>query len=161
MQLFASATTVVQAASGEAEKLPILPHSGELIFGLVAIAILYVIVPKKVVPNLEKAYAERTAAIEGGMQQGRGGPAPRPRPRSSSTKRSSREARAEASAHPRGGARARARRSSPSCGAQAQAEAARITESAKKQIRPSASRRSCRCARGGPPVHRPGQPHRR
>jgi len=69
VQLFASATTVVQAASGEAEKLPILPHFGELIFGLIAIAILYVIVQKKVVPNLEKAYADRTAAIEGGMHK--------------------------------------------------------------------------------------------
>jgi F-type H+-transporting ATPase subunit b len=69
VQLFASATTVVQAASGEAEKLPILPHYGELIFGLIAIAILYVIVQKKVVPNLEKAYADRTAAIEGGMHK--------------------------------------------------------------------------------------------
>jgi len=58
VQLFASATTVVQAASGEAEKLPILPHYGELIFGLIAIAILYVIVQKKVVPNLEKAYKQ-------------------------------------------------------------------------------------------------------
>jgi F-type H+-transporting ATPase subunit b len=42
---------------------------GELIFGLIAIAILYVIVQKKVVPNLEKAYADRTAAIEGGMHK--------------------------------------------------------------------------------------------
>ena len=50
-------------------KLPILPHYGELIFGLIAIAILYVIVQKKVVPNLEKAYADRTAAIEGGMHK--------------------------------------------------------------------------------------------
>jgi F-type H+-transporting ATPase subunit b len=42
---------------------------GELIFGLIAFVILYFIVKIKVVPSLEKAYADRTAAIEGGMHQ--------------------------------------------------------------------------------------------
>ena len=70
MQLFAGATHVVAlATAGEADQLPVLPHWGELIFGVIAIAILYVIVQKKVVPNLEKAYADRTAAIEGGMHK--------------------------------------------------------------------------------------------
>ena len=70
MQLFAGATHVAALVNaGEAEQLPVLPHMGELIFGLIAIAILYVIVQKKVVPNLEKAYADRTAAIEGGMHK--------------------------------------------------------------------------------------------
>ncbi len=70
MQLLAGATHVAAlVTAGEAEKLPVLPHNGELIFGLIAIAILYVIVKKKVVPNLEKAYADRTAAIEGGMHK--------------------------------------------------------------------------------------------
>lgn len=70
MQLFAGATHVASlVTAGEADQLPVLPHMGELIFGLIAIAILYVIVQKKVVPNLEKAYADRTAAIEGGMQK--------------------------------------------------------------------------------------------
>jgi len=46
---------------------PIIPHPGELIFGFIAIAILYWIVAKKVVPRLESIYAERTAAIEGGI----------------------------------------------------------------------------------------------
>jgi len=70
VQLFAGATQVAAlVTAGEAEKLPVLPHMGELIFGLIAIAILYVIVQKKVVPNLEKAYADRTAAIEGGMHK--------------------------------------------------------------------------------------------
>ncbi|HEY5249024.1 MAG TPA: F0F1 ATP synthase subunit B [Dermatophilaceae bacterium] len=55
--------------AGEADKLPVLPNWGELIFGFVAFAILLVIVQKKVVPNLEKAYADRTAAIEGGMHK--------------------------------------------------------------------------------------------
>jgi F-type H+-transporting ATPase subunit b len=70
VQLFAGATHVAAlVTAGEADKLPILPHWGELIFGFIAIAILYVIVQKWVVPNLEKAYADRTAAIEGGMHQ--------------------------------------------------------------------------------------------
>ena len=70
MQLFAGATHVAAlVTAGQATQLPVLPHPGELIFGLVAIAILYVIVQKKVVPSIEKAYADRTAAIEGGMHK--------------------------------------------------------------------------------------------
>jgi F-type H+-transporting ATPase subunit b len=70
VQLFAGATHVAAlVTAGEAGQLPVLPHWGELIFGIIAITILYVIVQKKVVPNLEKAYADRTAAIEGGMHQ--------------------------------------------------------------------------------------------
>jgi F-type H+-transporting ATPase subunit b len=70
VQLFANATHVAAlVTAGEAERLPVLPHYGELIFGVIAIGILYAIVKKKVVPNLEKAYADRTAAIEGGMHK--------------------------------------------------------------------------------------------
>jgi F-type H+-transporting ATPase subunit b len=70
VQLFAGATHVAAlVTAGEADQLPVLPHTGELIFGFIAIAILYIIVKKTVVPNLEKAYADRTAAIEGGMHQ--------------------------------------------------------------------------------------------
>jgi F-type H+-transporting ATPase subunit b len=70
VQLFAGATHVAAlVTAGEATKSPILPAWGELIFGFVAFFILLVIVQKKVVPNLEKAYADRTAAIEGGMHK--------------------------------------------------------------------------------------------
>ena len=70
MQLFAGATHVAAlVTAGQAEQLPVLPHMGELIFGFIAIAILYFVVQKWVVPNLEKTYADRTAAIEGGMHQ--------------------------------------------------------------------------------------------
>lgn len=48
---------------------PVIPHPGELIFGLIAFAILYWIVAKKVVPRLESIYAERAAAIEGGIKK--------------------------------------------------------------------------------------------
>ena len=52
-----------------ASTYPIIPHPGELIFGFVAIAILYYVVATKVVPRLETMYAERTAAIEGQIEQ--------------------------------------------------------------------------------------------
>lgn len=73
MQFFTS-TVLGVAAEGEAaastgESMPLLPHTSELIFGLVVFAILFFFVNKYVVPGLEKAYAERAAAIEGGMQQ--------------------------------------------------------------------------------------------
>jgi F-type H+-transporting ATPase subunit b len=48
---------------------PILPHPGELIFGLVAFAILYWVVATRVVPRLEAIFAERSAAIEGGIRK--------------------------------------------------------------------------------------------
>ena len=50
------------------EAYPIIPHPGELIFGIVAFAILYFVVAKKVVPRLEAMYAARTAAIEGQIE---------------------------------------------------------------------------------------------
>ncbi len=56
-------------APGEAGSKPILPYWPELLFGFIAFAVLYYVVLKKVVPSLEKAYADRTAAIEGGMHK--------------------------------------------------------------------------------------------
>jgi F-type H+-transporting ATPase subunit b len=50
-------------------KAPILPHPAELIIGLIAFGILYWIIATKVMPRFEQVYAERTAAIEGGMKQ--------------------------------------------------------------------------------------------
>lgn len=62
-------TSIVLAAATdpEATQPPILPHTGELVFGLIAFVILYVVVKTKVVPRLEAIFAERTAAIEGGI----------------------------------------------------------------------------------------------
>jgi F-type H+-transporting ATPase subunit b len=62
----------VTAEGGEgfwATAAPIIPHPLEFFFGLACFAILYVVVAKKVVPRLEQIYAERTAAIEGGMNK--------------------------------------------------------------------------------------------
>jgi F-type H+-transporting ATPase subunit b len=117
---------------GWPDALPLLPHPAELIIGLIAFGILYWIFAKKVVPRMEAMYDERAAAIEGGMAQAE-------------------EAQAEARAALEqynaqlAGARAEAneiRESAREQGAsivaemrgQAQAEAARITESAKRQV---------------------------
>ncbi|GAB2682468.1 F0F1 ATP synthase subunit B [Thalassiella azotivora] len=65
-------TTTLVAAEGDgfwANAYPIIPHPGELIVGLIAFGILYWVVAKYVVPRFEETFAERTAAIEGGMQQ--------------------------------------------------------------------------------------------
>lgn len=57
------------ATDPEASALPILPYLPELIIGLIIFGIYYLIVAKMVFPNLEKAYDERKAAIEGGMSK--------------------------------------------------------------------------------------------
>lgn len=67
-----SSVLVTAEHGGEADasaSLPILPYLPELIFGLIAFGILYAVIAKKVVPALEKVYAERAAAIEGGMDK--------------------------------------------------------------------------------------------
>jgi F-type H+-transporting ATPase subunit b len=71
---FAGAQAVPAADGGEssdfwATAYPIIPHPVELIFGLVTFAILYWVVRTRVVPRLEQIYAERTAAIEGGISK--------------------------------------------------------------------------------------------
>ena len=129
------ATGVLRAAepigAGE-DAVPILPYMPELIFGLIVFGLFYWFVAKKIVPTLEKVYAERTAAIEGGMQ-------------------AAEQAQAEAAAAKKqyedqlGDARAEAariREQAKEQGAQiiaelrqqAQTEASRITETAHKQI---------------------------
>jgi len=133
VQLFAAATHVAAlVTAGEADKLPVLPHNGELIFGFIAIGILYVIVKKKVVPNLEKAYADRVAAIEGGMHK-----AEEAQQQAEAAleqyKAQLAEARAEAS-RIRAEAQEQGAAIIGDLRAHAQAEATRITEAAHKQI---------------------------
>lgn len=62
-----AAAAAVVAASSDPNEYPILPQWGELIFGFVTFAILYVVVRRTVFPRLETMFAERTAAIEGGI----------------------------------------------------------------------------------------------
>lgn len=61
-------TTYLAAAEGE-ELNPLIPHTVEIVIGLVVFVVLYFALKKFVVPNFEKAYAARTAAIEGGIEQ--------------------------------------------------------------------------------------------
>ncbi len=99
----------VTAEGGEgfwATAAPIIPHPLEFFFGLACFAILYVVVKQKVVPRLEQIYAERTAAIEGGMN-----------------KAEEAQAQAQAALEPYQAQLVEAR-----------AEASRITETAHKQI---------------------------
>jgi F-type H+-transporting ATPase subunit b len=54
---------------GYPEGFPLLPHPAEMIMGLIAFGVLYFVVKKYVVPSFEKAYDERTAEIEGGIEK--------------------------------------------------------------------------------------------
>ena len=135
MQHFTGITQVVGLAAAEdttGQRLPILPLMGELIFGLVAFAILYWVVAKMVVPNLEKAYADRTAAIEGGMQQAeeaqQQAQAALEQYQAQLTEARAEAARIREEAREQGAAIVAEMRS------QAQSEAGRITEAAQKQI---------------------------
>jgi len=135
VQHFTGITQVVVAAAAEdktGDRLPILPLWGELIFGIIAFAILYWVVAKKVVPNLEKAYAERTAAIEGGMQQAEEAQQ-QAQAALEQYQAQLTEARAEA-ARIREEAREQGAAIVVEMRGHAQAEATRITEAAHKQI---------------------------
>jgi F-type H+-transporting ATPase subunit b len=117
---------------GWPEKAPILPHPAELIVGLIAFAILYWIIASKVMPRFEQVYAERTAAIEGGMQQ-----AEKAQAEAAAALEQYRaqlaEARGEAG-RIREEAREEGAQILAEMRAQAQAEAQRITEAAHTQI---------------------------
>lgn len=54
--------------AGEAPN-PIIPHVPEIIVGLIAFGILYYVLKKYVIPLFERTFAERTAAIEGGIEK--------------------------------------------------------------------------------------------
>jgi F-type H+-transporting ATPase subunit b len=135
VQHFTGITQVVGLAAAEdttGERLPILPLMGELIFGLIAFAILLWVITKKVVPNLEKAYADRTAAIEGGMQQAEEAQQ-QAQAALEQYQAQLTEARAEA-ARIREEAREQGAAIVAEMRGQAQTEASRITEAAQKQI---------------------------
>lgn len=132
MQFTATPSTVVSLATAEGAKMPLIPHIPELIFGLVMIGILYWVVSTKVVPNLEKAYEERRAAIEGGMEQAEEAQA-QAQAALQQYEAQLHEARTEANAI-REEARAEGASIVTEMRERAQAEAGRITESAKRQI---------------------------
>jgi F-type H+-transporting ATPase subunit b len=55
------------AAGGELN--PLIPHTAEIIVGFIAFSLLYLVIRRNVVPRFEKAFAERTDAIQGGMER--------------------------------------------------------------------------------------------
>ena len=61
-------TQILLLASEEAG-LPIIPTLTEVIVGLIAFSLLFIVMKSKVVPRFEKAFAERTDAIQGGMER--------------------------------------------------------------------------------------------
>lgn len=61
--------TLLAAETAAEEPSPIIPHLAEIIVGLIAFGILYYFLKTKVVPLFEKIFAERTAAIEGGLEK--------------------------------------------------------------------------------------------
>lgn len=111
---------------------PIIPHPAELIFGTISFAILYWVVAKKVVPRLEAMYAERTAAIEGQIEEAGKAQAEAQEALEQYTAQLA-EARTEAS-RIREEAREEGTKILAELRAKAQAESARITEGAQTQI---------------------------
>ena len=63
-----SSNTLNNWAAGE-ELNPLIPHTAEIIVGFVAFTLLFLVLRSKVVPMFEKAFAERTEAIQGGMEK--------------------------------------------------------------------------------------------
>ena len=57
---------IILAAEGEPN--PLVPHLVEIVLALVVFGLLFLAVKKWVVPNFEKTFADRTAAIEGGLR---------------------------------------------------------------------------------------------
>lgn len=60
-------TPMLWAAAGDPN--PVLPHTSEIIVGLVAFLLLLFVIRKFVTPRFEKIYEERTEKIEGGLQR--------------------------------------------------------------------------------------------
>ena len=129
--LLAARQSVVLAAEEEVHN-PLLPIWSEVILSLIVFAILFFIVRKYVVPNFEKAYAERTAAIEGGLQ------AAETKQAEADAKLAELEQRLSEARHEAARIREDAREQGAAIIAemrqQAQAEAARIVEHAHTQI---------------------------
>ncbi|MFF8954258.1 F0F1 ATP synthase subunit B [Streptomyces sp. NPDC014894] len=51
------------------EQPPLIPHLDELIIGLIAFAIVFFFLAKKLLPNINKVLEERREAIEGGIEK--------------------------------------------------------------------------------------------
>ncbi len=51
----------------EAAVNPLVPNIAEIVVGLIAFSLLYIVLRSRVVPMFEKAFAARTEAIQGGI----------------------------------------------------------------------------------------------
>ena len=56
-------------ANAEAVKSPVIPQIAEIIVGLVAFSLLFLLLRSKAVPKFEQAFRERTDAIQGGIER--------------------------------------------------------------------------------------------
>ncbi|MBK9476536.1 MAG: F0F1 ATP synthase subunit B [Tetrasphaera sp.] len=112
--------------------MPLIPHTAEIIVGIIAFAILYWLFAKIVVPKMEAMYAERAAAIEGGMKQAEEAQAEAAAAKAQYEAQLL-SARTEAN-EIRETARAEGASITAEMRGQAQAEAARIVDSAHRQV---------------------------
>ena len=122
-------TTTLLAAE---ELNPLVPHPVEIIVGLVAFGLLYLLLRRMVFPQFEKIYAERTEKIEGGLKR-----AEEAQEQANDLKRQYEEQlaglRAEA-ARIRDDARAEGQQIKAELRAQAEEEAARIRQRGEEQL---------------------------
>jgi F-type H+-transporting ATPase subunit b len=56
-------------AAAEEPQNPLVPHLDELVIGLIAFVIVFGILAKKLLPNINKVLEERREAIEGGIEK--------------------------------------------------------------------------------------------
>ncbi|WP_179382098.1 F0F1 ATP synthase subunit B [Streptomyces sp. SA15] len=60
---------LVQLAAEEEAQNPLIPEIPELVIGLIAFAIVFYVLGKKLLPNINKVLEERRDAIEGGIEK--------------------------------------------------------------------------------------------
>jgi F-type H+-transporting ATPase subunit b len=121
-----------EAAEGGHEPSPLAVEWVEVMIALIVFAILFLAIKKFVVPNFEKTFAERTTAIEGGLQ------AAESKQAEADAKLAELEKQLADARHEAARIREEAREQGAAIVAelrqQAQAEAARIVEHGKAQI---------------------------
>ncbi|SDL53021.1 F-type H+-transporting ATPase subunit b [Lentzea albidocapillata subsp. violacea] len=122
--------TLILAAEGPVN--PVIPHTSEIILGLVAFLLLLFVIKKFVSPRFEALYEERTAKIEGGIEKAEQAQAEAQRALEQ-YKEQLAEARAEA-ARIRDDARAEGLQIVEELREQAQAESARIVAQGQHQL---------------------------
>jgi F-type H+-transporting ATPase subunit b len=67
MYLAERATSVLAAAEQNAN--PLMPDAAEMVVGIFSFAVVFIVVGRMLMPRIQKALAERTDAIEGGIKR--------------------------------------------------------------------------------------------